>query len=139
MDTSDAHYTRMDAVVLAPVKLTPRSWLACERTLLAWLHIATILSAVSTGVLFRGTASGVGTCAILMLIPAISFVIYATRMYYIRIHQLKHRQLSSYYDQDGPFWMTVIMCFAVLMNLVGRIWSALTPHLDAFDYNDLEP
>ena len=131
-------YYNMDAIVLAPMKLTPRAWLACERTLLAWLHLATILAAVATGVsYYHSYAAGLRLCAILMLCPAILFIIYAVRVYYQRMHQLKHRQLSSYDDRWGPFWVTVIMCSVVLLNLIRQLWTVLRPPQDDFDYAKL--
>jgi len=130
-------YYNLDAVVLAPMKLTPRTWLACERTLLAWLHLATILAAVATGVTYyHSYAPGLRLCAILLLVPAILFILYATRQFYQRMHQLKHRQLSATDDRWGPFWLTVVMCFAVALNLVRGMWTVLAPPKDSFDYSN---
>ena len=136
--SEQVRYFNMDAVVLAPMKLTPRAWLACERTLLAWLHLATILAAVATGVTYyHSYAAGLRLCAILMLFPAILFITYAVRVYYVRLHQLKHRRISSYDDRSGPFWVTVVMCSAVLLNLVRQLWVVLKPPADTFDYSKL--
>ena len=121
------------AVVLSPMKLTPRTWLACERTLLAWLHMSAILAAVATGIQFYG-CDQLRLTSIMMMIPAIIFVLYASIMYYRRLHQLQYRQLSTHNDQRGPFLLTVVMCSAVSINLVWSLYGRLSPHTDSFVY-----
>ena len=65
-------YYNLDAVVLAPMKLTPRAWLACERTLLSWLHLAAILATVSIGITVHHTyAHGLRMCGILLMLSLI--------------------------------------------------------------------
>ena len=131
-------YYNMEAVVLAPMKLTPRAWLACERTLLAWLHLAIILTTVATGVsYYHSVAPGLRTCAILLLVPAILLTIHAIHVFYTRTHQLKHRQLSSYNDQWGPFWVVVIMAVAVLLNLARQLWHYWATPGDEFSWSNL--
>mgnify|MGYP002631694960 CR=1 FL=1 len=120
------------AVVLSPIKLTPRTWLACERTLLAWLHLAVILAAVAAGVQ-TSASSASHTTAIILMIPALLFVVYATAKYYRRTYELRHRRLSTYDDQWGPFLLTVTMCTAVAFNLAHHL-SIFMPHNDAFVY-----
>ncbi|KAL3921408.1 MAG: hypothetical protein SGPRY_004914 [Prymnesium sp.] len=129
-------YYNIDAVVLAPMKLTPRAWLACERTLLAWLHIAAILSAVAAGTsYFHSYAAGLRLCAILLTLPAIVFILYAVRVFHMRVEQLRKRKLEAHHDARGPFLMTFVMCFAVLLNLARQMWITFSPPHDSFDYN----
>ncbi|KAL1510109.1 hypothetical protein AB1Y20_006442 [Prymnesium parvum] len=128
-------YYNINAVVLSPMKLTPRAWLACERTLLSWLHLATILAAASTGTAYYHSYSpALHTCAILLMAPAIMFIFYACRVFYVRMAQMSERRLSSYDDRRGAFFLTVMMCAAVLLNLVRQLWIVFATPGDTFDY-----
>ena len=118
------------AVVLSPMRLDPRAWLACERTLLSWLHLSTILAAVATGVINFGELSA-RPVAICLMIPALVFVLYATRTYYRRVDQLSKRQLSAHDDRTGPLLLVVGMSAAVLTNLGFRLTAAHAD--DSFD------
>ena len=106
-------------VVLAPLRLDARVWLANERTFLSWMGISSILTTFAGGLTVISEGSATQTASVLILTAAsLIFVLYATHMHYHRARQLRRRCVSAYEDRRGATLLFVVMTVAVLANLV---------------------
>lgn len=110
------------AVVLAPVRIEPRAFMANERTLLQWTHISALLSAIATAVFAHADTTPMRSVGLLLGLPAVLFVFYAASMYFRRLRGLRLRTLDSFDDRTGPLLMLLTMVSAVLVNLGLGLW-----------------
>ena len=112
--------------VLAPVRIDGRAWFANERTFLSWMGSSSILTAFASGLVVVGEGGTTQTVSVVLLtVAALIFVIYATRMHYVRAHQLRRRGVSAYDDRFGATLFFVVMSAAVLANLAVAIAHSL--------------
>ena len=126
--------TTMPPPVIAPLRLDGRAWFANERTFLSWMGISSTLAAFAGGLAFVGEGGAAQTATVLLLAAAsLVFVLYATRMHYVRASQLRRRCVSAYDDRFGAGLLLVVMTVAVLANLGVALAHSLHAS-DKFEY-----
>lgn len=128
--------TGRTAAVLAPIRVEPRVYLANERTLITWLHMATLLSAAATGALSLGDTPQMRMTGALLAVPGIFFVLHAMRTYYLRLCALDNRTLSAFEDFTGPVAVLFLLVSVVLLNLGHNLYkyglASFGMHSDSF-------
>ena len=108
--------------ILAPVRVEPRGYLANERTLITWLHMASILSAAATGALSLGDTPQMRMTGAFLAVPGVFIVLYALRSYYVRLHALDNRTLSPFEQRAGPAALLFMLVAVVLANLFHNLY-----------------
>ncbi len=127
-----------EATIVSPVRTEPRTWLANERTFISWMHAATMLAIISTGLDHVVETPAMRMTGTLLALPAIAISIRALVLYYWRQHQLDNRSVGSYEDRIGPLLFVGLLTAMILANL----FFALARHTvkqppDAFTRWDL--
>jgi len=113
-----------------PMKVEPKVFLANERTLLSWLHMAITLGSISAALLgFSGvgnsTASGAAVglskgqqgarvIGLLLLPVAILFCGYALVTFYWRGKRIRSRTEGIFHDEVGPFLLGTILIISLI-------------------------
>ena len=97
-----------DGVIVrdALVKIEPKSFFACERTLLDWTHTTVLVSGLAS---LQGGFFGIGVA----LIPII-ILIWEARLHRVRNSTMKNKECTDYSDPIGPplllISLTVLFC-----------------------------
>ena len=110
------------AVVLSPMRVEPRAYMANERTLLSWLHMSALLATVATGIVALADTSEMKLTGILVGAPAVLFICHAVVLYFRRLRDLNRKTLTSLDEQRGPWLILVSMVTVVLVNLGLVLW-----------------
>ncbi|EOD33836.1 hypothetical protein EMIHUDRAFT_229123 [Emiliania huxleyi CCMP1516] len=97
------------ADIVFPVRTEPRSYFANERTLLMWYELSMTLATSSNSF----TIQSVG---IALSVPALAFVVYALRMYFLRFSSLEYKRPQHFEDKTG----TLVLCLLVTGMVVGN-------------------
>lgn len=98
----------------------PKTFLANERTWLAWVHIALILGSVAAGLLGFSQSSSqkhtlfhdqVAIIALILIPMAMTITVYALLVFYWRTQAIKHKEFAYFDDRRGPYLLTtVVVC-----------------------------
>eukprot|EP01124_Arcella_intermedia_P034208 TRINITY_DN8442_c0_g1_i1.p1 TRINITY_DN8442_c0_g1~~TRINITY_DN8442_c0_g1_i1.p1 ORF type:complete len:1014 (+),score=225.10 TRINITY_DN8442_c0_g1_i1:114-3044(+) len=100
--------------LLNPIRVEPKTYFANERTLLAWINIATFL-AIGSFALLSAAGSAARSIGIGILVIALLFVLYSLGVYHFRRNAIVSRSVDGHYDDKwGPtFLVIVLFCYIV--------------------------
>jgi uncharacterized membrane protein YidH (DUF202 family) len=104
------------------VRADPRAFFANERTLIDWLHFATILALVALAGTESRLESVTKVSAMLLLVPP-PLVLYAAYVFVYRQHYLYVRGLVRYSDTFMPTVVTVFVCAALLFFIAAHLFD----------------
>jgi len=105
------------ADIVVPVRTEPRSFFANERTLLLWMELASALAVVGSALATPGQAFAVQVAGLCLSLPAGAFVLYATRMYFLRQSSLVFKRPMHFEDTHGTFAICIFVTALVLANM----------------------
>mmetsp|Transcript_25239 Transcript_25239/g.44801 ORF Transcript_25239/g.44801 Transcript_25239/m.44801 type:complete len:1006 (+) Transcript_25239:328-3345(+) len=113
----------------APARVEPKSYFANERTFIQWISASLLLLTISTIMMGYGTnapgssSTVVFGAGIKICCGAVLIVLYATFVYFRRIHLLSNGKPYGYVDFAGPLILAVGVTIGVIILLVGFIQS----------------
>jgi uncharacterized membrane protein YidH (DUF202 family) len=105
-----------------PEKSEPKTYLANERTFLAWLHMALTIGSIAAAMIGVSASSGstktaasdqVGLIALILLPVALFITGYALLVYHWRTEAIAQKTDLYYDDRRGPFALTIIITAAL--------------------------
>jgi SPX domain protein involved in polyphosphate accumulation/uncharacterized membrane protein YidH (DUF202 family) len=103
-------------------KVEPKLFFANERTFIKWMHMAVILSGVSTGVLAFSNATSYAQDYAVMLLPiSLMFIGYALSTFLWRCNQIKTRSDLRWDDPMGPVVLTCCLIVALVVQFVLKL------------------
>lgn len=113
-----------------PQKIEPKLILANERTFIKWLHMAVILSAISTGALSFSSRTGEAQYFALAMLPvSLLMIIYANWTYLWRCEIIKMRTSLRWDDPLGPVILTCILISVLSIQFILKLTQFLYPNM----------
>ena len=95
-------------------KVEPKLFFANERTFMKWLHMAVVLSSISTAVLAFSKKNSTAQYYALTLLPiSLVFIGYALRTYMVRGAKIRGRLDVRWDDPVGPLVLTTLLIAAL--------------------------
>ena len=105
-------------------KVEPKLHFANERTFIKWLHMATVLSSISIGVMaFTDATSEAQQSAVVLLPVALAFIAYALVTFLWRSNQIKTRSDLRWDDPLGPVVLTCMLILALSTQFVLKVYD----------------
>ncbi|EOD10065.1 hypothetical protein EMIHUDRAFT_216239 [Emiliania huxleyi CCMP1516] len=104
------------ADIVFPVRTEPRSYFANERTLLMWYELSMTLAVLGAALQTSSNSFTIQSVGIALSIPALAFVVYALRMYFLRFSSLEYKRPQHFEDKTG----TLVLCLLVTGMVVGN-------------------
>lgn len=104
---------------------SPKVLFANERTFLHWIHMAVMLSSISSGVLAflpsTSKSSFIETFAFFFLFLSLVFIMYALYNFYMRTNKIKNNYTEQWDDTLGPILITILLilflCFQFILQI----------------------
>jgi uncharacterized membrane protein YidH (DUF202 family) len=113
-----------------PQKIEPKLILANERTFIKWLHMAVVLSAISTGALAYSSRTGEAQYFALVMLPvSLLMIVYANWTYLWRCDIIKTRTALRWDDPLGPVILTVILVLVLTVQFFLKLIQFLYPEV----------
>jgi len=111
--------------IAVPVRIEPKVYFATERTFFTWLEFSTILSGISISLMnFAPVNDRVAfQAAVLFTMLSLLSIVYSTVTFLRRVHKIRTRDASGYYDPIGPSALCACILFAVAANFYLRFFS----------------
>jgi len=110
-----------------PVKIEPKVYFANERTFLAWMHMAVLLSSISVAIVAFAEANAWSQIYGLILMPtAISFCCYALFMYVKRSRMIRRKDPGPYEEKWGPVVLSTILAASIVTNFFVKLYEVNT-------------
>mmetsp|Transcript_25238 Transcript_25238/g.44797 ORF Transcript_25238/g.44797 Transcript_25238/m.44797 type:complete len:991 (+) Transcript_25238:328-3300(+) len=113
-----------------PARVEPKSYFANERTFIQWISAALLLLTISSVLMGYGSNSPGGTSSAMfgagmkICCGAVVIVLYATFVYFRRIHLLSNGKPYGYVDFAGPVILAVAVAVGVSAMLVTFVQSS---------------
>jgi len=107
-----------------PVKVETKVWLANERTFIKWMHVSTLMAALSLALyngaadIGNGLAMNFGAVYVFLSVAA---AIWAYFIYLHRSHEIRNRSPKHMDDRIGPIIIGVALIFALIANFVFKV------------------
>mmetsp|Transcript_46149 Transcript_46149/g.111867 ORF Transcript_46149/g.111867 Transcript_46149/m.111867 type:complete len:210 (+) Transcript_46149:117-746(+) len=96
-------------------KIDPKVYFSVERTYLAWMHTAILLSGISMAMMnYSDESDNTAFYGLLLLPVGIAFILYAMYQYAKRNHMLLSRSPGPYEDKWGPVILGSLFVAALL-------------------------
>ncbi len=104
-------------------KVEPKLFFANERTFIKWLHMAVVLSSISSAVLaFTNKKSGSAQYYALSLLPvSLIFIGYALRTFMVRGAKIRGRLDVRWDDPVGPVLLTSLLIAALSVQFMLQV------------------
>lgn len=111
-----------------PQKIEPKLILANERTFIKWLHMAVVLSAISTGALAFSSRTGEAQYFALVMLPvSLLMIVYANWTYLWRCEVIKMRTALRWDDPLGPVILTCVLISVLTVQFLLKLSQFLSP------------
>ncbi|KAJ1514406.1 vacuolar transporter chaperone [Coelomomyces lativittatus] len=107
--------THLNKRIVVPVRVEPKVFFANERTFLAWLHFAALISGLALGLLnFGDHRAKLAGCAFCVVAIGVSF--YALHLFLWRSTKIRNHEPGPYDDRGGPVAIVIILILAIALN-----------------------
>ncbi|GAA5820997.1 hypothetical protein JCM3770_004462 [Rhodotorula araucariae] len=113
--------------IAIPVRVEPKVFYANERTTLAWIEFAVVVSAIGIGILsFSDPHDDIALAASsIFTAVALMAILYTAGMYTWRVRMIRNRQAVNYHDYVGPTALCAFILIGVVVNFALRIKQGL--------------
>ena len=102
------------ADIVFPVRVEPRAYFANERTLLNWFDLAATLTIVGAALQSGRNSFAVQSVGLALSCPAAAFVLYALRMYALRLNSLEYKRPQNFEDQGGTLLLALLLTVMIV-------------------------
>jgi uncharacterized membrane protein YidH (DUF202 family) len=110
-----------------PIKVEPKVYFANERTFLAWMQMAVLLSSISVAIVAFAEANAWSQVYGLVLMPcSIAFCVYALWLYTKRASMIRRKDPGPYENKWGPIVLSVILAMSVITNFFVKLYEVNT-------------
>lgn len=106
-----------------PVKIEPKSYFACERTFMQWMHTSLWLLGASLTIISYSDGDPIKLLYGASILPvALSFTIYSLYQYHRRIGMLRTKSPGPYEDTRGPVVLSIMLMISILSQFTIKLY-----------------